>query len=170
MQGDYFRWINLIKWHLSYCIAWDRGKEKPLCQWLMQIKCLFFFFLSFRRKLQPFPQALPEQIKSMLELPILSFRGSVCASLECLELGGVCSAAVALWGPRCCHGGCRGSATHSLRLGSSFQAALRSAGNELRWEVGSFRTEGLSFYRSWLGRTPKPAPILALLWKVCKLR
>lgn len=116
---------------LLYCLGQRQGKA-PLPVTRADKMLVLFFFLSFRRKLQPFPQALPEQIKSMLELPILSFRGSVCASLECLELGCVCSAAVALWGPRCCHGGCRGSATHSLRLGSSFQAALRSAGNELR--------------------------------------
>lgn len=51
------------------------------------------------------------------------------------------------------------------QAGQHGQAAL-SAGHKPGWGLGSLRTEGLeglNFYSSWLGRTPKPAPILALL-------
>lgn len=90
---------------------------------MVQIKC-WFFFLAFRRKLQPFPTVLAGQVINMLEMPNLGFRGLGPASLECSDVGQVwhCCGAVRGWGLCCC----------SLRIGSSFQAALRSAGKELR--------------------------------------
>jgi len=69
----------------------------------------------------------------MLETPVLSFGGSGSASLACLDPGRVPSAAVAPQGPPCCGDpGGGGSDPGSLGLGSSFRAARRGAGNELR--------------------------------------
>lgn len=108
-------------------------------------------FSVLQKKAASFPRALPEQMKDVLEMPILSLRGSGRVSLE--RSGAVLPGGTrGLCHPRCEDGRPRPGCSGGLREG-----AERRAG-------------GLNGYGSWSGRTPKPAPVPARLRKACKLR